>query len=61
LIGNPDLQECELGKYFGYLAGEEVSAQFSDTHVVFPNGTRVQAAMVHLYPEPEVLPESDIY
>lgn len=61
LIGNPDLEECELGKYFGYLAGEEPSVHFSDTHVVFPNGTRVQAAMVHLCPEPEILPESDIY
>ena len=59
LIGNPDLQPNELGKYFGYIAGEEPSVFFSDTHVIFPNGTRVQAAMVHLYPEPEILPDSE--
>lgn len=60
LIGNPDLTCNELGRFFGYTAGEEPTAYFSDTHVIFPNGTRVQAAMVYLYPEPAVLPENEI-
>ena len=55
LIGNFDLTEnCgELAVRFGYVAGcDEVSAHFADTHYIFPNGTRVQAAEVYLFPEP---------
>lgn len=61
IVDNPDLAPNELGRFFGYAAGEEPSVHFSDTHVIFPNGTRVQAAMVYLYPEPGMLPETEVY
>lgn len=61
LIDNPDLVPNELARYFGYSAGEDPTAQFVDTHIIFPNGTRVQAAMVYLYPEPEILPDSEMF
>lgn len=56
LIGNPDLTPCELGERFGHIAdadfGSDVSAHFADTHYVFPNGTRIPAFEVYLFPEP---------
>ncbi len=55
-IQNPDITRTELGDRFGYLAKVEkngISVRFSDTHYIFPNGTRVQAAEVYLYPEPD--------
>lgn len=59
LIGNVDLtnQESELATRFGYVQDTEVardgiSAHYADTHYIFPNGSRVQAAEVYLYPEP---------
>ena len=57
-IQNPDLTRTELGDRFGYLAKVEkngISYRLSDTHFIFPNGTRVQAAEVYLYPEPDYI------
>lgn len=61
LIGNSDLTPTELGERFGYISdpeygmeymGNDISAHFSDTHFVFPNGTRIPAFEMYLYPEP---------
>lgn len=58
LIGNRDLTENvgELALRFGYVAGVEdnkdISVYFADTHYVFPNGTRIPAFEMYLYPEP---------
>ena len=59
IIGNVDLTnyESELATRFGYvqdaeIAKDGISAHFSDSHYIFPNGTRIQAAVVSLYPEP---------
>ena len=57
-IQNPDLTRTDLGDRFGYLAKVEkngISYRLSDTHFIFPNGTRVQAAEVYLYPEPDYI------
>lgn len=57
-IQNPDLTRTELGDRFGYLAKVDkdgISYRLSDTHFIFPNGTRVQAAEVYLYPEPDYI------
>lgn len=57
-IQNPDLTRTELGDRFGYLAKVEkngISYRLIDTHFIFPNGTRVQAAEVYLYPEPDYI------
>lgn len=60
LIGNPNLTPTELGGKFGYLSfpsddGDEITAHFSPTQVVFPNGTVKPAFEVTLYPEPAFL------
>lgn len=57
LIGNTDLTPNELGERFGHLAdvdfgSDYISARFADTHYVFPNGTRIPAFEMYLYPEP---------
>lgn len=57
-IENPDLTPNELGERFGYIPDVEkmdITAKFVDTHFIFPNGTRVQAAEVYLYPEPDYI------
>lgn len=57
-IQNPDITRTDLGDRFGYLAKVEkngVTARFADTHYIFPNGTRIQAAEVYLYPEPDYI------
>lgn len=54
-IANPDLTPNELSDRFGYVEGDVISVHFSDTHFIFPNGTRVQAAVMNLYPEPELI------
>ena len=55
LIGNNDLTLNELAERFGYYEYEsrEIEAHFADTHFVFPNGTRIPAFEVYLYPEPD--------
>ena len=56
LIGNNDLTPNELSERFGHVAEEsgfsDISARFADTHYVFPNGTRIPAFEMYLYPEP---------
>lgn len=56
LINNTDLSPNELGERFGYVSdsdwNNDISAHFADTHYVFPNGTRIPAFEVFLYPEP---------
>lgn len=56
LIGNSDLTPNELGERFGYVSdsdwNNDISAHFSDTHFVFPNGTKIPAFEMYLYPEP---------
>lgn len=56
LIGNADLTPTELGERFGYVSdsdwNNDISAHFSDTHFVFPNGTKIPAFELFLYPEP---------
>lgn len=56
LIGNADLTPNELGERFGYVSdsdwNNDISAHFSDTHFVFPNGTKIPAFEMFLYPEP---------
>lgn len=56
LIGNADLTPNELGERFGYVAdcdwNNDISAHFADTHFVFPNGTKIPAFEMYLYPEP---------
>lgn len=57
-IQNPDLTHTELGDRFGYLSKVEkngITYRLTDTHYVFPNGTRVQAAELYLYPEPDYI------
>lgn len=57
-IQNPDLTRTELGDRFGYLSKVEkngISYRLTDTHYIFPNGTRVQAAELYLYPEPDYI------
>lgn len=54
-IANPDLTPNELSDRFGYVEGDTISVHFSDTHYIFPNGTRIQAAVMNLYPEPELI------
>ena len=57
-IGNRDLTDSQgqLSGKFGYAAGgygtNDICARFADTHYVFPNGTKIPAFMVYLYPEP---------
>lgn len=58
VINNPNLTPNELGERFGYLAdvgNTEVVARFADTHYVFPNGTRIPAFEVYLFPEPDYI------
>lgn len=55
ILGNPDLGPTELTDRFGFVNGDDVSVHFSDTHYIFPNGSRVQAAVINFYPEPEYL------
>lgn len=60
IIGNRDLmsdgEEGALARKFGYVEGgfraDDISAKFVDRHYVFPNGTKIPAFMVYLYPEP---------
>ena len=56
LINNNDLTINELGERFGYISdsdwNNDISAHFADTHYTFPNGTRIPAFEVFLYPEP---------
>lgn len=56
LIGNKDLTDeqaqSELTPRFGYPAGEQFSARFTDTHYCFPNGTIIPAFKFWLYPAP---------
>jgi hypothetical protein len=56
LIDNKDLTPNDLGGKFGYVSGSDwendISAHFADTHYVFPNGTRIPAFEMFLYPEP---------
>lgn len=56
LIGNSDLTPNELAERFGYVSDDsgfnDISAHFADTHYVFPNGTRIPAFEMYLYPEP---------
>lgn len=57
-IQHPDLTRTELGDRFGYLSKVEkngISYRLADTHFIFPNGTRVQAAELYLYPEPDYI------
>lgn len=54
-IANPDLTPNELSDRFGYMEGDVINVHFSDTHYIFPNGTRIQAAVMNLYPEPELV------
>jgi hypothetical protein len=59
IIGNTDLTPNELGERFGFIAPEymgDIRAQFSDTHYVFPNGTKIPAFEVYMFPEPDYLP-----
>ena len=59
LIDNKDLTANDLGGKFGYVSGSDwendISAHFADTHYVFPNGTRIPAFEMFLYPEPAFL------
>ena len=55
IIGNKDLTPNELSDRFGYVEGEKPYVYFTDTHYIFPNGTRVQAAVMNLCPEPECI------
>jgi hypothetical protein len=59
LIDNKDLTPNDLGGKFGYVSGSDwendISAHFADTHYVFPNGTRIPAFEMFLYPEPAFL------
>lgn len=62
LINNRDLTETELSGRFGYVQDNDfidekncetaVVPRFSDTHYIFPNGTRMPAFEMYLYPEP---------
>ena len=56
LIGNTDLTPNELGERFGYVTdsdwNNDIAAHFADTHYVFPNGTKIPAFEMFLYPEP---------
>ncbi len=58
-IGNNNLTPNELGERFGYLADsvwtDEINVKYADTHYVFPNGTRIPAFEVYLYPEPDYI------
>ena len=57
LIGNNDLTPNELAERFGYLESvdADIRPHFSDAHYIFPNGTRIPAFEVYLYPEPECI------
>lgn len=59
LIDNKDLTPNDLGGKFGYVSGSDwendISAHFADTHYIFPNGTRIPAFEMFLYPEPAFL------
>lgn len=55
ILGNKDLTPNELSDRFGYVEGEKPYVYFTDTHYIFPNGTRVQAAVMNLCPEPECI------
>lgn len=59
LIDNNNLTPNELAERFGYLADtvwtDEITPKFADTHYVFPNGTRIPAFEVYLYPEPDYI------
>lgn len=56
LIGNTDLTPNELGERFGYITdsdwNNDIAAHFADTHYIFPNGTKIPAFEMFLYPEP---------
>jgi hypothetical protein len=57
IMGNPSLTPTELTGQFGYYSyasddGDEITAHFSPTQVVFPNGIVKPAFEVTLYPEP---------
>ena len=57
-INNNDLVNTtgELTSKFGYAAGgygtNDICVRFADTHYVYPNGTKIPAFLVYLYPEP---------
>lgn len=59
LINNNNLTPNELGERFGYIAdmgydmAGDITARFSDTHYVFPNGTKIPAFELYLWPEPD--------
>ena len=59
LIANNNLTPNELGERFGYIAdmgydmAGDISARFADTHYVFPNGTKIPAFELYLWPEPD--------
>ena len=59
LIGNNNLTPNELGERFGYIAdmgydmAGDITARFADTHYVFPNGTKIPAFELYLWPEPD--------
>lgn len=63
IIGNKDLmsegEEGSLARMFGYVEGgfaaDDISARFIDRHYIFPNGTKIPAFMVYLFPEPACL------
>ena len=62
-IGNKDLisdgESGVLTSKFGYVAdgygADDIIARTADTHYIFPNGTRIPAFLVYLYPEPRAL------
>ena len=58
LIGNNSLTPNELGERFGYLNDcgiPDICPHFADTHYIFPNGTKIPAFEVYLYPEPDYI------
>lgn len=62
IMSNPSLTPTDLGGKFGYYSfpsddGDEITAHFSPTQVVFPNGTIKPAFEVTLYPEPAFIDE----
>lgn len=66
LIGNKDLLPNEdegiLATKFGYVADgygtDDICVKYVDRHYVFPNGTRIPAFMVYLYPEPACIDDN---
>lgn len=58
LIGNKDLTDHSslLTERMGYTSRSDgrtgVTVHYTDSHYIFPNGTRIQCSEVYLYPEP---------